>query len=315
MNKLGLIQEGFVVQSAWFDLAEQGLIKVTGDDRLTFLNGQLTQDTMTLENNQTFLCAYCNPKGRAIALFRAFSAEKALYLITEKALISTVMERLRKFVLRADVTFEDVSSEWSVMGVQMPELVDPFPDKADVYAVEGDAFFLRMPNSKCRGVVLCSVASVARILSSLSLENLPQGQPSLWDAMDIIEGFPRIVQESSECFVPQVLNLDCLGGVSFTKGCYVGQEVVARMYYLGKSKQRMYPAIVDSGTVVVGEVLKSVDGEKIAEVIFTQKHEGATLVQVVCRDVGECENQSISLQDGLSISKGNYAYLLESSKQ
>ncbi len=295
-------------QAAWFDLNEWGVIKVTGDDRLSFLNGQLTQDMTTLSGNQTFLCAYCNPKGRVIALLRAFNTEDTLYLVTERTLVQSVIERLQKFIFRAKVVFTDVSDTLDVIGVQINPLPHDFPEDSATYSIVNGIILLRLEASQNRGWLIAPKGEAAATLEKLNLAKLSQAKESQWNGLDILQGLPRITTASCEKFLVQALNLDCLNGVSFTKGCYVGQEIVARMHYLGKNKQRMAPAILEGNAPNNGELIKGKGGEKIAEVVFTQINEGETLAQVVITN-SETTDAALTTDNDQTLHIGSYTYL------
>ncbi|HOP18404.1 MAG TPA: folate-binding protein, partial [Gammaproteobacteria bacterium] len=155
-----------------------------------------------------------------------------------------ILKRLRMFVLRAQVTLEDASGELARFGITGSCAADllPFAPGADkATATRDDITVIRLPGERPRFEIIGPVSALAPLWSKLS-ETATQTGPDFWSLMDIRAGVPNVFEDTVEAFVPQMANLQLIGGVSFTKGCYTGQEVVARMQYLGKLKRRMYLA-------------------------------------------------------------------------
>jgi len=244
---------GMMVDDWCSTLSDRGLIAVRGPDADSFLQGQLTCDVREATLEHSLLGAYCSPKGRALACFRLFRRDDAVYLELPRALVSPTLTRLNKYVLRARVTLTDAGDHLSSMGVAGPnaatwvmQRLGAIPEAANGVIHSGhDASsmtVIRLPGPTPR-FQLYGPASMMQAFDS-SLEN--NEEP--WRLLDILAGIPAVYPETVEAFVPQMLNLDLVGGISFQKGCYTGQEIVARTHYLGKLKRRMYLARVDSLT-------------------------------------------------------------------
>lgn len=184
-------------------LDDLGILRFAGPDTVKFLQGQLSQDVTRVSPARPLLAGYHTPQGRAIALLRLVPTDDGgLFALLPRELVTTVRERLRKYVLRAKVTIDDVTETFAVLGVQ-------------------DA------TGRTLRVVRTSETSEASI------------DRETWRAADIADGVPQVYVENSEAFVAQMLNLDVLDGIAFDKGCYTGQEIIARAHYRGRVKRRM----------------------------------------------------------------------------
>ncbi len=235
------------------DLSHEGLIRVHGEESETFLQGQLTNDIRNVDENTHQLSGYCSPKGRLLALFRLFRRQDGYYLQFPHPLLDSSLKRLRMFVLRSKVTLDDVSDELvrfaltgtdaeKLLGEQLTEL--PSGDFETVTTNGITALRLTGPIPR---FILCGESSAMQPLwQSLHAAGATPAGNAVWHWLQIQVGEPEVVTETVEAFVPQMLNLQLINGVSFKKGCYTGQEVVARMQYLGKLKRRMYLAHSDS---------------------------------------------------------------------
>ena len=231
------------------DLSHFGLIRVSGSDLRTFLQGQLTNDINAVTPQSAQLSSYCSPKGRMLGSFWMFQRDADLYLQLPVERLEAILKRLRMFVLRAQVTLEDASHELARLGIagECAAGMLPFvPSAGDTSETRDDVTVLRLPGDRPRFEAIAPPAVLTAIWSDLSATATQTGS-EFWSLMDIRAGIPTVFEDTVDAFVPQMANLQLVGGVSFTKGCYTGQEVVARMQYLGKLKRRMYRAHVDTG--------------------------------------------------------------------
>ncbi len=230
------------------DLSHVRVIAVHGEDARDFLQNQFTLDLREIDDDHSRLGGYCNPKGRLLALFRIFHRDDTFYLGMPADIADAFAQRLRMFVLRSRVTIEDVSDTFVHLGAAGPEieqelapLFDRVPETVDEVSRNGDCMVIRVPDtvSGHRFELYGPPEWGQRIWDVLNVRCAPVGEP-VWRLLRILAGVPVIHRQTMEAFVPQMVNLHLLGGVSFRKGCYPGQEVVARMQYLGKLKRRMY---------------------------------------------------------------------------
>jgi folate-binding protein YgfZ len=237
------------------DLSDRGLIAVHGTDAVSFLQGQLTCDVRQATLDHSLLGAFCSPKGRALASFRLFQRGDELYLELPRELVELTLNRLRKYVLRAQVTLEDASDRLIHCGVAGPHAEDllnerfgALPETVNgvIHATgEGSAITaIRLPGTLTRFELHGMLPDMQQLWKSLKNDVTFTGREP-WRLLDILAGIPTIYPETVEAFTPQMINLDLLEGISFQKGCYTGQEVVARTHYLGKLKRRMILARVE----------------------------------------------------------------------
>lgn len=236
------------------DLSHLGLLKVSGEDRESFLQGQLTNDVRQLKGSNSHYTGYCTPKGRMLALFLAFSSGEDIYLQLNRQLLESVSKRLRMYVLRSKVLIEDVSDHFVRIGLAGPEAetillqqFDQIPKTDHEQVIHPDAIIIRLPGQHPRYELFIPATKSEAFWDTFSRQARPVGAPC-WDWLEIKAGIPDILPETQEAFVPQMINLDALGGINFKKGCYTGQEIVARTHYLGKVKRRTLPLHIPSGT-------------------------------------------------------------------
>jgi tRNA-modifying protein YgfZ len=257
---------------AYMPLTQFGVIDAHGDDAASFLHGQLTNDTQHLDAANARLAGYCSAKGRLLASFLTWRCGDAIRLLVSKDVQAAVQKRLSMFVLRAKAKLTDATGELAVVGLAgdvrkaLSGVFDALPDGVHV-KVDGPAgSLIRVPDAlgKLRYLWVGPKAEVEARLPQLD-GKLTRVSAAVWDWLDIRAGEPRITQPVVEQFVPQMVNFDVLGGVNFRKGCYPGQEVVARSQYRGTIKRRTSLANVagERETVAPGaEIFHSADPEQ-----------------------------------------------------
>ncbi len=230
-------------------LSHLGLIHISGCDAESFLQGQLTCDVKLLTEKLSSPAAYCTPKGRAIASFQVIKRGNNDYFLTlSMELIEKVIKRLKMFVMRSDVSIEDVTASYSMIGLTIQDKKNiKLPHGLNVPAEEenshsNDSFsVVRVSENPTRFMIISADYKVEQ--NSLTSDS------NDWILQDIKSGLPLITLATSEEHIPQMFNLDLLGGISFKKGCYSGQEIIARMHYLGKLKQRTFLLSTQSETL------------------------------------------------------------------
>lgn len=238
------------------DLSHLAVVAVRGEDSLDFLQGQFTNDVRRVDATHSQLAAWCNPKGRMLAALRIFRRAGELHLLLEGSLLEPTLKRLRMYVLRSKVSLEDASEALPGFGLSGPgadshlaELLGSAPAAPDG-ALEHEALtVLRLPGPHPRFSIHGPVATLAPLWSRLREAGARPVGTQVWALQDIRAGQPSIHPATQEAFVPQMVNLEVIDGVNFKKGCYTGQEVVARMHYLGKPKRRMFRARAQTGEV------------------------------------------------------------------
>ncbi len=238
-------------------LSELAVVAVRGPDAARFLNAQLTVDVLAVDAQRWQLGAYCSVKGRVVALFEMWRTDDGFCLLLPAEQSEPLRSRLARFVLRSKVVLDDVTSQWVVFGLTGPGVEQALqaaglqcPDAPWTIRPQDDAGRLvRLPASPSTGARLLLLApSTASESWRKKLMATVQVDTGVWWWSKIDAGLPDVFAVTQERFVPQMLNLDVLGGVHFRKGCYPGQEVVARSQYLGKLRRRMMRGHVDSAS-------------------------------------------------------------------
>lgn len=257
-DRLDLIPADLASLSGAAELSHMGVIRAVGPDAASFLQGQLTQDVVLLGPNQGRLAAFCNPKGRMQASFIVLKpGPQELLLICSRDTLPATLKRLSMFVMRAKAQLSDASAEFTLLGLTGQ-------------AVPADgAVWSRLVQGETSVTVLPPGAGIQRALWCAPVgpavpEAMGAAELSLqvWHWLSVRSGVAMITQPIFEAFVPQMLNYESVGGVNFKKGCYPGQEVVARSQFRGTLKRRAYVAHVDAPAQAGQEVFHSSDAEQ-----------------------------------------------------
>ncbi|MBU1192319.1 MAG: folate-binding protein [Gammaproteobacteria bacterium] len=234
------------------DLSQLGILAVRGKDAATFLQGQCTNDVVNLAESHSQLNGICSPKGRFLATFRVFRDGEGYLLSMPRQMLEGVAKRLQMFIMRSAVILTDASDQSIRLGVSGPAamtelsaLISSLPSAVDEVVRSGEYTVVQIPGVQPRFEVHGPIAAMQKLWETLNVRAAPVGT-SAWQLLDILAGLPVITPETTDAFVPQMVNYQLIGGVSFKKGCYTGQEVVARMQYLGKLKRQMYLAKIQS---------------------------------------------------------------------
>jgi hypothetical protein len=248
---------------SYCELPDPGLIGYTGDEAGTFLHNQLTCDVAALDVNRSVYGSYCSPKGRILATFLLWRTANGYTMQLPDSLRETIQKRLAMYVLRAKVKVADAGPLWEIAGVSgedatshVQQVLGAVPHSEHQLITTPDAMVLRLPGERYE--ILLS-----RNRDPATAEKLRTGteivSPAHWEWLDIRAGVPVITPPVQEQFVPQMVNMDLIGGLSFSKGCYPGQEIVARTHFLGRLKQRMYLAHLAAGEPRPGDRLYGAD--------------------------------------------------------
>ncbi len=244
-------------------LDDWGLIRASGPEAAGFLHGQLTNDVSNLALAQAHLAGYCSPKGRLLASFviwREVSGD--VMLACSANLLPATLKRLRMFVMRARCVLSDASEELPLYGLVGPRAIAWLGDLAP------EAQWVKHEREGLTAVALPDAAGLQRVLcASIRAPELPPLAHDTWRWLEVRSGIARIEQATVEQFVPQMLNYELVGGVDFQKGCYPGQEIVARSQYRGSIKRRSVLYEVDSACRAGVEVFHSDDAAQPAGMI------------------------------------------------
>jgi tRNA-modifying protein YgfZ len=238
-------------------LPHLGLLRFSGPDANAFLQGQVSNDTRPLSGGTPVLAAYSTPQGRVVAVLRLLPHSSGIVAILPRDVVQPTLERLRKYVMRSKVTIEDISTTFAVLGLQSDEASQvaalPQPNAAHSYVEQDGVGVAPVGHDPERVWVVGDAAALAAAPRSLS--------DNAWRLADIRSGLPQVYAATQEQFVAQMLNLDLIDGISFTKGCYTGQEIIARTQHLGRIKRRSFRlGLPESGNWTLGQTVQLADG-------------------------------------------------------
>ncbi|MCP4491398.1 MAG: folate-binding protein YgfZ [Gammaproteobacteria bacterium] len=236
------------------DASQLGLILVTGEDAESFLQNQFSNDISEIVDTHFQLSSYSTPKGRMLAIFRIFRIDNGYILVLPTSLLASVLQRLLVYVVQAKVTLADASPLFSRFAIQtdnaeiinhkiLPPTQGTIEQSASLIALN-----LGNVNEQHRYLVLSLSVDEAQSIWQEFINYIHVSHFDAWRLSESKAGIPVIYSQTTELFVPQMTNLGLLGGINFKKGCYPGQEIVARTQYLGNLKRRMFLAQIDTDT-------------------------------------------------------------------
>ena len=289
------------------DLSHFGIISAYGEDTVEFLQSQFTNDVNQVDEMHSQLSALCSPKGRMLCNFRIFRRQQTYYLVLPYELLEAALSRLRMFVLRSRVTLEDASdaligvgASGSKISEQLGDIVGKLPENIDEAVDHKDYTIIRVGGVIPRYEIYGLLEPMKKLWQALDVHATPVGA-SVWELLNIQAGLPVIRAASIDAYVPQMANMHLINGVSFTKGCYPGQEIVARMHYLGKLKRRMYRIGFDTnetpatGTPLVTET--STESQDIGTILSAQQNPDGKYEALAVIQTQDAENSVLKLGD------------------
>lgn len=264
------------------------VLKVTGSDSEQLLQGQLTCNIKALTYNQASLAAFCNAKGRVISTIIVIKTPESFLLLLPKSLAEIVHKKLKMYVLRSQVVISDVSEQLKVFGFQeQTESKNSLPSKS-FEVIPGAQLTIKLPSAMSRFLIIAQESKP---------EDHDSNANTKWRFQDILDGFPWFEADKTEQYIPQALHIDQFDGISFNKGCYTGQEIIARTHYLGKSKRSLI--IAQTSEFLDAEALSSAvlnqQTQQIAGNILSAANDGEQTVLLIVLNNSETENQSLVL--------------------
>jgi folate-binding protein YgfZ len=300
---------------SWGRLPHLGLLRFAGPDAISFLQGQVSNDTRRLSDG-ALACALCNPQGRVISVLHLLPHSSGIMAILPRELVATTLERLRKFILRAKVKIEDVTEQYAVIGVHGAAALEaaagtplsgarlagsPLPaDGTGYFEHEGTGIARVIPGAQgsirywvvrpASGAVSQPGAGGSGTGADLHAEQMERE----WRLADIRAGSPQVYAATSEEFVAQMLNLDLIDAINFSKGCYTGQEIIARTQHLGRIKRRMFRLRLPAGRWAIGQALRLADGRTGRLTEIAPVGEAFEALAVLSLEAGMADDRSLS---------------------
>ncbi|NMZ69803.1 hypothetical protein SAMN05216370_2197 [Pseudomonas peli] len=291
-------------------LSHEGVLAVRGPDANKFLQGQVTCNLNYLSDSYSSLGARCTPKGRMQSSFRILSVSDGYLLAMASDLLDAQLTDLKKYAVFSKSKLTDESQDWLRIGLNgaddiLRSLGLELATTADSVARRDDLLALRLSDGRAE---LWIPAAQATAVQAQVASQLPEAPLNDWLLAQVRAGIGQVVGSTRELFIPQMINLQAVGGVSFKKGCYTGQEIVARMQYLGKLKRRLYRlALYDSQVPEPATLLFSpTHTSSVGEVVLAARTPDGVELLAVLQDeaalngvihLGSAEGRTLSVLD------------------
>ncbi|MGS0544577.1 folate-binding protein YgfZ [Pseudomonas sp. Y5-11] len=285
-----------MADSAFFcTLSHEGVLAVRGADAGKFLQGQLTCNINYLSDSQASLGARCTQKGRMQSSFRILLEGDGVLLAMASELLEPQLADLKKYAVFSKSKLTDESAAWVRFGLEhgdaaLASLGLELPRETDAVVRNAGLIAIRVSADRAE---LWTPADQANAIKAKLVAALPEGELNQWLLGQIRAGIGQVMPSTRELFIPQMLNLQAVGGVSFKKGCYTGQEIVARMQYLGKLKRRLYRMQLDAselpepGTPLFAPSHSSAIGEVVIAARAAEKIELLAVLQAEAAEAGD----------------------------
>ncbi len=271
------------------------VLKITGTDAVQFLQGQLTCNINNLSDSTSFYSAFCNAKGRAITTLLIYKKNDAYFIVLPTDLTDKVITKLRMYILRSAVKIQNITDELCLIGLTSSNttILPSLPKNQ----FEISQSTIKISSRNNRYLIINPETEISALWTQLThKQNVIAVNSSTWKFQDISEGIPWLDLATSEEYIPQMLNIDKLGGISFDKGCYTGQEIVARTHYLGKAKRQLFLAECHPTAMLKGsiQIVKNNSEQAIGKVLSTQSNDEITRMLTVIQN-SDTELQNLTL--------------------
>jgi folate-binding protein YgfZ len=284
------------------DLSQFDVLEIAGKEASYFLHGQLSSDVTSLGVNEMQISSWCNIKGRVVASFLLYRQTQGFLVLIEKEMTEHFSKRLQMFIMRADVSIKNLSDDMVRIGIRGETLHEQY-----IQAKSSNESLIAMPlpDERSRSIILVQAKHAPALWESLAIHALAIGSES-WSLYDIQAGLAWIGRTGAEEFLPQSLNLDLTGALSFDKGCYPGQEIIARMHFRGKLKQRLYIASASIKTPPAASTKLYTENvtQHIGLVVNSYMQSSELCLMLLVLDLAFAESEKIYLgaQDGALVS-------------
>ncbi len=304
------------------ELSDFGAISLSGEEQSSYLQGQVTCDVNNSTASNLLIGAHCDAKGKVFSVFRLINRSSAHLLLQPKASIENSLKELKKFGVFAKVNINATADLRfiSLVGEQASNLLkqefSQVPDSLNPVVQVGSTSLVYLCGDQPRYIIIDEQNIIQTLVDKLALPTYSQ---SVWNLLEITQGFPILSASTSGHYVPQMLNLQAMNGISFTKGCYLGQETVARMQYLGKNKRALFCL-----TTQLAQPLQSDDiiekqlGEnwrKAGDILaHYQADDGSCVIQSILANDGDSPSMRIAAQTNSVVKNQTLPYTLDTPK-
>lgn len=263
-----------LTQSILVNVASTGVLSVSGEDALRFLQGQTTCDMREVNTTTSILGAFCTPKGRVFANFRALKIADTFYLHMDESIVESTRLTLDKYIRFFKAIMTNESSRWTCLGVTgthaeniVKKITIATPQLMNEVVGITSGVIIRLPYTASCFEVWLADKNASETFQRLLSDTLAMAPPSIWSLLTIRAGLATITPETVEAFTPHMINYQAVGGISFTKGCYTGQEIVARTHYLGKLKKHLYRLRVHADQLSIAGSSVTQNGQNVGDVV------------------------------------------------
>jgi len=300
-------------------LSEFGAITLAGEEQSKYLQGQVTCDVNESTSSSLLTGAHCNAKGKVFSTFRLINRLSEHMLLQPKSSIKASLAELQKFGVFAKVSIKTAENInfYALVGEEAENVLQSkyqqVPDSLTPVINIGTTSLVYISGQQNRYLIIDEAVG---LLQRIQQFELPIYSYPIWELLEISEGFPLLSENSVNEYVPQMLNLQAINGISFTKGCYLGQETVARMQYLGKNKRALFTLIGNSKEdIKTTDIIEKQLGEnwrKAGDVIMSyQADNGKVYIQgVLANDVETSTNFRIKGDEESSFNLSNLPYTI-----
>ena len=281
-------------------LSQYSLLQVSGKDKQSFLHGQLITDVKQLQPMQSQYSGWCNARGQLIANLLLLNVGDHYLLLIHSELKDYVLKRLGMFILRADVNITDVTDSMPMIGianVDQPSIdlgLDTKLDESDIAGID-QGFICCLPGEQNRYLLFAELESLSTLILS-GKDQISFAGADAWQLLNIQAGIPWIGTATQEQFLPQMLNLDQFDALSYQKGCYPGQEIIARLHYRGEVKKRIQ-FIHTRDPIHAGSTIKTKEGNKAGTVINAVKHPDSYYYALATLDLDKLDQELYAESD------------------
>ncbi len=273
------------------DLSHLALIEVTGEDAAEFLNGQFTTNIKQLTRNHLQFSAWCNPKGQVKTTFFIYRHKTGFNILLPAELKDSFLKQLQMYIMRANVKLTDKSDALVRVGIQtnnnklLAESTGSLPEQEGDITIQNDLHCLHTfssENNSQRYIFIGSIEKLTNLWQEFSQRSAVMGTAT-WELLDIQAGYPWLSQQTTGKLLPQMLNLDLIDGLDYQKGCYPGQEIIARLHFRGQLKRCLYLAMcsLDARPETADQLYANDHENSIGIVINAQRFEDKYYLLVV----------------------------------
>jgi len=301
------------------ELSDLGAISLLGDDQRSYLQGQVTCDVTDSTASNLLTGAHCDAKGKVFSVFRLMQRSSAYFLLQPKATIESSLKELRKFGVFSKVTIDEVEGLdcIALVGEQASHLLQQefsqVPDSLTPVVEVNSTSLVYICGEQPRYIIIDKKVVITAFSEKLALTTYSQ---PVWNLLEISQGFPILNAKTSGQYVPQMLNLQAINGISFTKGCYLGQETVARMQYLGKNKRALFCLNTQlEQPFQADDIIEKQLGEnwrKAGDLLtYYQADNGSCVLQTVMINDGELPSMRVASKADSVVTNKTLPYTLE----